>query len=38
MKPARQAHDADYVPELAVRKSQDGDYHIGVCPSLFYLL
>jgi hypothetical protein len=29
LKPTGKPHDADVVPELAIRKSQDGDYHIG---------
>jgi hypothetical protein len=29
LKPASKAHDADVVPDLAIRKSQDVDHHVG---------
>lgn len=41
--PAKTAHDIDVIPEIAIRKSTDMDYHTGVCtmspaPSLFLSL
>lgn len=33
---SKQTHDTDIIPELAIRPSQDGDYHTGVCFILHY--
>lgn len=29
--PAKQPHDTDVIPEIAIRESTDNDYHTGVC-------
>ncbi|KAL4996413.1 hypothetical protein BDV10DRAFT_172432 [Aspergillus recurvatus] len=29
VKPAKQPHDAEFIPEISVRQSVDGDYHTG---------